>query len=111
MTEPVKPEPGAETERQGCGSLQRMVRPLALKTEFMHLRDKGGAICGVLYTTTDGGIAIIANDNFSWDWVVTAALLDVSLQKSHRFLPPILDEQPSSACLLLSVQTRPGGRT
>ena len=26
VTEPVKPEPGAETERQGCGSLQRMVR-------------------------------------------------------------------------------------
>ena len=27
VTEPVKPEPVAETERQGCGSLQRMVRP------------------------------------------------------------------------------------
>ena len=26
VTEPGKPEPGAETERQGCGSLQRMVR-------------------------------------------------------------------------------------
>ena len=26
VTEPVGPQPGAETERQGCGSLQRMVR-------------------------------------------------------------------------------------
>ena len=28
VTEPVGPKPGAATERQGCGSLQRMVRPL-----------------------------------------------------------------------------------
>ena len=28
VTEPVEPEPRAATERQGCGSLQRMVRPL-----------------------------------------------------------------------------------
>ena len=26
VTEPVEQEPGAATERQGCGSLQRMVR-------------------------------------------------------------------------------------
>ena len=26
VTEPVEPEPGAVTERQGCGSLKRMVR-------------------------------------------------------------------------------------
>ena len=33
MTEPGKPEPGAETERQGCGSLQRMVRPFGALDE------------------------------------------------------------------------------
>ena len=83
VTEPVKPEPGAETERQGCGSLQRMVRRCRVLARYP---DK--LICGIVDVAEGESEMEAAQSEF------TGAVIDAVLPLTSP--PP--SPNPESQC-------------
>ena len=64
VTDPVEPEPGAATEHQGCGSLQRMVRLIddsIVKSRFLLAPD--GLPIGTLMLDKDGHLHCSCDPN------------------------------------------------